>query len=592
MNVRAGESKAIASIDAGALPSLSLIDACDVALLYPGAACVMEENGTIRSVNRDGQVLKRAMVSEEGKSPVGPLTRILQQAALFGRPICGRFAWTNPDDPGAGARTFDISVLPCQRSDDAPRALLVLASETTLERNLRQALIQSRDLFRDLISCSADLSFETDANGVFAFVGGRGAFGYGADALHGRPAASLIDNELSPAYADPETRTPFSATERLDEVELWVRGASGDAHCVLISALPVYDAQGQWCGARGVGHDVTALRTREHELARARQREEAVRAIVDAMLGEKSHADMLSAAARALALATKAERAWVLCQEAEGRYDVGAAFGMMPYGTRHFLPPQIARPFLDASGLHELENAGWSYLGAPTLQRGVVNGAIAVARHPGSEPFNEETRALIELIARHTAVAIAQAEQLRKLMDMTMSDELTGLANRRAFIERFNAWRAQAKAPAIQGALLYLDLDDFKQINDRAGHGAGDVMLRTFASLLKRDSRRRDLAIRLGGDEFLVWMESIAPENVVPRAQRLLAAASDIPVPEEAGGGSLSLSIGYVQVLATEALDVEELLRRADSALYAAKRGGKGRIAPPPPQDMPAKENA
>lgn len=592
MNLRAGGSKSVASQEPGGLSALSLIDACDIALLYPGAACVIDEKGTVRSSNKDGQVLRQALEGEAGQSPIGPLTRILQQAALFGRPMCGRFAWTSPEDPAAGARTFDLSVLPCQRSDDAPRALLVLASETTLERNLRQALIQSRDLFRDLIGCSAELSFETDAKGVFSFVGGRGAVGFGSDALHGRPAASLIDHELSPAFADPERRTPFSATERVDEVEVWVRGANGQPHCLLISAMPVHDGQGRWCGARGVGRDVTALRKRESELERARQREDAVRAIADAVLSETNYAQMLSAAARALALATKAERSWVLCRENDERYDVGAAFGMMPHGARHFLPPHLARPFLDAKELTAVEDGEWSYLGAPTLQRGVVSGAVAVARHADSPPFTDETRALVELIARHTAVAITQADQLRRLVDMTMSDELTGLANRRAFLDRFASWKASAKPPAVNAGLLYIDIDHFKTINDTAGHGAGDALLRMFASLLKRDSRRRDLAIRLAGDEFIVWMESIAPENIIPRAERLLAAAADIPLPQETGGGSLSLSIGYVQVAASDAIDALELLEKADRALYAAKRAGRGRIATDPPQDMKARENA
>jgi len=341
-----------------------------------------------------------------------------------------------------------------------------------------------------------------------------------------------------------------------------------------------------------VGRDVTALRAREAELGRARQREDAVRAIVDAVLSEKSYADMLSAAARALALATKSERAWVLCQEAEGRYDVGAAFGMMPHGARHFLPPHLACPFLEAENIASLEDAGWSYLGAPTRQRGAVNGAIVIARHADSPPFTDETTALLELIARHTSVAIAQAEQLRRLLDITLSDELTGLANRRAFVDRFTSWKASARPPAIHAGLLYIDLDHFKTINDNAGHGAGDAILRTFASLLKRDSRRRDLAIRLGGDEFVVWMESMTPEFIVPRAERLLAAAADIPLPEEAGGGSLSLSIGYIQILATDATDAESVLKRADRALYAAKRAGKGRIATDPEQGTQPTEKA
>jgi len=554
-----------------------LIGACEIAALYPGPACVVSEFGAVLAESSAGDVLTQAIVKEAASGGMGALLRLVKQTAMFNRPLGTRLSLARDDDPAGGPRSFDVALLPCRREGGDDRHVLLVAFETTLDQNLRKALIASRDLFRELVRCSADFAWETDARGVFSFVGGRGAIGYAAEALHGRPAASLIDATQKPAQVG-ELRSPFTTAEPVEDAEIRLRGANGEPHVFLISAVPLRDASGAWQGARGVGRDITTLRMQEEELQRARAREELSRTIVDAVLSERTFNDMLSAAARALALTTRSDRSWVLCAGDEGGYDVGAAFGMIPHGTRHFLPPELAMPVLTGQGVVSFEGEGWHYIGAPTVLRDKVNGGICVARAPGGAPFDAEMRALVDLVARHTAVAIAQAGQLRALVDLARSDELTGLANRRAYQERYERWQTTAANPAARAAILYIDLDDFKSVNDKAGHGAGDTLLKTFANLLSRDSRKRDLAIRLGGDEFAVFMEGMGAENVVERVERLLRAASDIPLPAQLGGASLRMSIGVATVKAGDKESADAVLERADKALYAAKRGGKGRL--------------
>jgi len=570
-----------------------MIEACAIAHLFPGPACVVSEMGAVSAVSPQGDVLAGAVRREAHGDSATSLLQLVRQCLRLNRPLGGRVNLPRDDDPAGGPRSFDVAVLPCLPTEGQARPVLLIGFETTLEQNLRKALISSRDLFRELVRCSADFAWETDENGVFDFVGGRGAMGYSADALHGRPSSSLIDVGRSPAYANEDQRTPFTATERIEDVEIWLRGAGGEAHCYLISAVPMRNPDGQWKGARGVGRDVTTLRLHEEELARARAREDLSRAVLDAMLSENNFNNMLGAAARALALTTKSDRSWVLCTEGDGAYDVGAAFGMIPYGARHFLPPDLARPVLDAKGPVGFSVDGWHYFGVATLLRGKVNGGICIARGPISEPFDEQdVRALLELVARHAAVAIAQATHMRALVDLTKSDELTGLANRRAYQERYARWAGSATGSAGFGAILYIDLDDFKKVNDLAGHAAGDALLRTFANLLHRDSRKRDLPIRLGGDEFAVFMEGIAPEHVQERAERLLRAAADIPLPEKAGGGNLRLSMGVATTRISDKEGPDAVLDRADKALYAAKREGKGRLAVAARSPQPGEKSA
>lgn len=545
-------------------PSPSLLGACEIAALFPGPACVVSETGAVLAESPAGAIFAQAVLKEVASGGIGAVLRLVKQTAMFNRPLGTRLSVPRDDDPAGGPRSFDVALLPCRREGSETRHVLVIGFETTLEQNLRKALIASRDLFRELVRCSADFAWETDARGVFSFVGGRGAIGYAADALHGRPAASLIDGTRRPDRAAPELRSPFTTTEPVEDVEVCLRGAGGESHVFLISAVPMRDAAGAWLGARGVGRDITTLRMQEEALQRARAREELSRAIVDAVLSERTFNDMLGAAARALTLTTKSDRAWVLCAGDEDVYDVGGAFGMIPHGTRHFLPPELAKPILSAQGVVSFEAEDWSYIGAPTFLRGKNNGGICVARAPGAPPFDDETRVLISLVARHTAVAIAQAGQLRALVDLARSDELTGLANRRAYQERYERWAASATGPAGLSAILYIDLDNFKAINDKAGHAAGDAVLRAFGNLLARDSRKRDLPIRLGGDEFAVFMEGIAPEHVVERAERFAR-----------GGGYSASGSGRRR-------SVEDVDRRGDGPglRQGARRCGSGARRP------------
>ena len=157
-------------------------------------------------------------------------------------------------------------------------------------------------------------------------------------------------------------------------------------------------------------------------------------------------------------------------------------------------------------------------------------------------------------------------------------DELTGLLGRNAFIARLDAaldtFRAGASGPPT---LLLLDLDRFKQINDSLGHAAGDVVLRGAASRIRARLRRGDLAARLGGDEFAcLLLPPVEPEAATTIADRLVDLMSR-PFLHEGQVAQIGLSIGIG--VAEPALSAEDMLKRADLALYAAKHRGRGRYA-------------
>jgi diguanylate cyclase len=154
-------------------------------------------------------------------------------------------------------------------------------------------------------------------------------------------------------------------------------------------------------------------------------------------------------------------------------------------------------------------------------------------------------------------------------------DPLTGLANRRA-LERWLAehWPRVERGQPL--ALVLLDLDHFKRINDTLGHDTGDRVLQAVAELLRSQCRAADLAVRYGGEEFLLAMADSDRDAASPLAERLRELISSQPWSRLAPGLGVSSSFGVAD--ATEALDAQALLTLADRRLYAAKFGGRNRV--------------
>ncbi len=161
-------------------------------------------------------------------------------------------------------------------------------------------------------------------------------------------------------------------------------------------------------------------------------------------------------------------------------------------------------------------------------------------------------------------------EQLRRL---SVTDELTGLRNRRAFEERLVVEFSVARRRKRELACLLLDVDNFKQINDRFGHDAGDVVLRKLSDILRTTLRVPDLVARYGGEEFVVLLPESGVEAGRGFGRRLMARMAEEPWPNE----PVTLSIGLA-ILNDTLFNGFQLVSLADEALYTAKRAGKNRL--------------
>ena len=232
--------------------------------------------------------------------------------------------------------------------------------------------------------------------------------------------------------------------------------------------------------------------------------------------------------------------------------------------------------FAVMDGLRAIETDGYLPVLALTAEPGHKLRALqGGAKDFVSKPFdlNEvlmRVRNLLEVRLLHEA----SRAQGKRLESLALHDQLTGLANRRLLADRMSRALLHAQRNTTSTAVVYLDLDGFKQLNDTLGHGAGDILLRSVAERLLATVREEDTVARTGGDEFILLLWHIrGPEHAAAVAQKVLDALAQ-PYLIEGNAVRITCSAG-VGIYPTHGTDAETLTRHADFALYTAKRAGK-----------------
>jgi diguanylate cyclase (GGDEF)-like protein len=165
----------------------------------------------------------------------------------------------------------------------------------------------------------------------------------------------------------------------------------------------------------------------------------------------------------------------------------------------------------------------------------------------------------------------------QEIMRLAATDPLTGVANRRHFMERAAAEVERARRSGQALSLLMVDADHFKKVNDTHGHDVGDAVLKALAAALVANVRPMDVVARLGGEEFAVLLPEASVATAAESGERLRAAVGALLVPHGDEGVAFTVSIGAAAV-AAEPQGVEAALKAADAALYEAKQGGRNRV--------------
>jgi diguanylate cyclase (GGDEF)-like protein len=189
--------------------------------------------------------------------------------------------------------------------------------------------------------------------------------------------------------------------------------------------------------------------------------------------------------------------------------------------------------------------------------------------------FNSEHLKLLETVAGHAAVAFAKGRLEEQLRYRAFHDPLTHLANRALFADRLEHALSRRRRSKRKLAVLFVDIDDFKVVNDIRGHAVGDQLLASFAERLRACLRPDDTAARFGGDEFVILLEDVSATNQAVQIAERIATAVQVPFVFAGFELRLGVSVGIAPGGTGHA--AEDLIASADAAMYAAKKLGKGR---------------
>jgi diguanylate cyclase (GGDEF)-like protein/PAS domain S-box-containing protein len=421
---------------------------------------------------------------------------------------------------------------------------------------LRRRLHQSELRFRSLTDLSSDFYWESDAEHRLTLLqAGGGARGLPPLRQHPQIGERRWElPSLSPDEAGWQAhRAVADAHLPFRDFEFSRPGADGGERFLSISGNPVFDASGAFTGYHGVGSDITA-------------RKQAEQALHDSMEKLRVFADNVPAM-------TVSWDENLCCRFANKAFteffglDAGNIIGKH---VREVLGGEVFRE-IEAYFAQVLQGYPVTYQRTRKLENGERR-HIEVRLLPQLGDKGEVLGcfAVTTDITEHKLTE----ERIRR---MAQHDSLTELPNRMLFRDRVDQAISLAKRDARQFALLYLDLDRFKAVNDTLGHAAGDALLQAVATRIRGEVRESDTVARIGGDEFAVILPDIAGiEEAQTVAGKIIAAlappfrlASQGPIAE------IGISIG-IALYPVDGLDADALVKAADSAMYGAKQSGSG----------------
>ncbi len=320
------------------------------------------------------------------------------------------------------------------------------------------------------------------------------------------------------------------------------------------------------------------LERRLEELSQERARlRESVRRIGETFASNLDRPALLELALKTATDATQSEVGRVSVREATGTplAEVGRE-GSLEGLEQHFY--EAERAALGSQELGRSQNEQLEVLSAalrPLRHGSRAHGLISVARR--GRPYTEDESDVLRSLAGQAALALENVELHEQVSRQAVTDELTGLANHGRFQELLAAEAEQVRRYHHSLALIMVDLDGFKAINDTYGHQQGDVVLRAVGGVLHENSRETDWPARYGGEELALILPHTDLEGAYVIAERVRAAIEELRIPRLDGAEPLKLTAS-VGVAASTAGDKDVLINEADGALYEAKRRGKNRV--------------
>ncbi|CAN7488751.1 EAL domain-containing protein [Acidovorax sp. LjRoot194] len=447
------------------------------------------------------------------------------------------------------------SAAPIRNAQGQIVGVVLVFSDVTDAYQAREQLQANAARFRTLAALSSDWYWEQDAQLRLTRLEGS------SESPPVQEAAKLIGKTRwevnSPGVSDAqwaEHRAQLARQEEFRDFEFQRVAPSGEEYWVSVSGTPVFDDEGRFAGYRGVGKDITARRRDERELRIA-------------AIAFDSQEGMMVTGPDTIILRTN--RAFTRLTGYDAEEAVGRPASLLASGHHD-------KSFFDAM---------WASLNTTGEWRGEIwnrcksgevrlNSMGITAVRDGRGVLTHYVGMLSDLTQRTQAA--------REIETLAFYDALTHLPNRRLMMDRLQQAFATSARTGMLGALLCLDLDHFKTLNDTLGHDMGDVLLQQVAQRLSACVREGDTVARLGGDEFLVLLEDLggqateAAEQAQAVGEKILLALNQSYQLASHHVHSTT-SVGAV-LFDAQGQTVEDLVKHADLAMYAAKTAGRDSI--------------